>query len=117
MVYVHRMKKMMIGLLALGSLSLSACAPKYTNATAKQVSDMSCQEISEELTTLAKVRSDAESKKGFSKENVLWALFFWPGMVVNEVDNREVITKVDERSAELTKAQSAKGCVAAPATK
>lgn len=47
-----------------------------------------------------------------SKENVLFALFFWPGMVFNEVDNRDVITKVDTRTAELVKAQSAKSCPA-----
>ncbi|MFC4638305.1 hypothetical protein [Deinococcus hohokamensis] len=109
------MKKMMLAGMGVLALTLASCAPKYTNATAKPVSEMGCAEISSELSNLAKIRAEAEGKKGFSKENVLWALFFWPGMVVNEVDNREVIAKVDARSEELTKAQSAKGCTAAPA--
>lgn len=104
------MKKIAVGLLLTAAVSLSACAPKYNSAAAKPVNELSCAEIKDELTKLASIRSDAESKKGVSKENVLWALFFWPGMVVNEVDNREVIEKVDARSAELVKAQSAKGC-------
>ncbi|MDP9766642.1 hypothetical protein [Deinococcus enclensis] len=111
---------MIAGLLLIGSLTLASCAPKYTAATAKPVSDLSCTEIQDELTKLAAIRADAESKKGVSKENVLWALFFWPGAVVNEMDNRDVIAKVDARTEELVKAQSAKQCTttqtAAPAT-
>ncbi|UQN04972.1 hypothetical protein [Deinococcus sp. QL22] len=104
------MKKLTLGLLALTSITLASCAPKYTAATAKPVSDMSCAEIKTEIGQLNSVRAEAEAKKGFSKENVLWAVFFLPGAVVNELDNREVIAKVDARSGELVKANSAKGC-------
>ncbi|WP_119673210.1 hypothetical protein [Deinococcus sp. RM] len=94
----------------MASLTLASCAPKYTSATAKPVSELSCGEIKDEQAKLASIRADAESKKGVSKENVLWALFFWPGAVVNEMDNRDVIAKVDARDAELTKASTAKSC-------
>jgi len=104
------MKKILLGLAIASTVVLSSCAPKYTAATAKPVSDLNCAEIKDEQAKLANIRADAESKKGVSKENVLWALFFWPGAVVNEMDNRDVIAKVDARAAELTKAQSAKGC-------
>lgn len=103
------MKKVLVCLLLTTSV-LTSCAPKYTNATAKPVTELSCTEITDELGKLSKIRTDAESKKGLSKENVLWAVFFWPGAVVNEMDNRDVIEKVDTRTAELVKAQSAKGC-------
>lgn len=106
------MKKLTAGLLILASLTLASCAPKYTAATAKPISDMSCAEIKTEMVQLNSVRTEAESKKGFSKENVLWAVFFLPGAVVNELDNREVIAKVDARSSELVKANSAKSCPA-----
>lgn len=106
------MKKMMLPLTLIAALSLASCAPKYTQATAKPVTDLSCAEIKDELGKLAGIRAEAESKKGVSKENVLFALFFWPGIVVNEVDNRDVITKVDARTADLVKAQSAKSCPA-----
>lgn len=106
------MKKLIAGLLILAPLTLASCAPKYTAATAKPISDMSCAEIKTEMAQLTSVRTEAESKKGFSKENVLWAVFFLPGAVVNEIDNREVIAKVDARSSELVKANSAKSCPA-----
>lgn len=106
------MKKMMLPLTLIAALSLASCAPKYTQATAKPVTDLNCAEIKDELGKLANIRAEAESKKGVSKENVLFALFFWPGIVVNEVDNRDVITKVDTRTADLVKAQSAKSCPA-----
>lgn len=96
----------------MAALTLASCAPKYTQATARPVSDLSCAEIRDELGKLANIRAEAESKKGVSKENVLFALFFWPGIVVNEVDNRDVIAKVDARTADLVKAQSAKSCPA-----
>ncbi|MVN86942.1 hypothetical protein GO986_09205 [Deinococcus sp. HMF7620] len=102
--------KVTLALAATAALALSACAPKYTAATAKPVSDLSCAEMKDEQVKLASIRSEAQSKKGISKENVFWAVFFWPGAVVNELDNREVIEKVDARSAELTKGQSAKNC-------
>lgn len=104
------MKKATLLLLSVASLTLASCAPKYTAATAKPASELSCAEIKDEQAKLASIRADAESKKGVSKENVLWALFFWPGAVVNEMDNRDVIAKVDARDAELVKAASAKGC-------
>ena len=107
------MKKIAAGLLIF-ALAATSCAPKYTNATAKPVAELSCAEITDELGKLANIRKEAESKKGLSKENVLFALFFWPGAVVNEMDNRDVLDKVDARTQELVKAQSAKGC---PATK
>lgn len=96
----------------MAALTLASCAPRYTQATARPVSDLSCAEIRDELGKLANIRAEAESKKGVSKENVLFALFFWPGIVVNEVDNRDVIAKVDARTADLVKAQSAKSCPA-----
>lgn len=109
-VYVICMKLKLIGTLTVAALALASCAPKYTQATARPVSDLSCTEIKDEMVKLASIRAEAESKKGVSKENVLFALFFWPGAVVNEVDNRDVISKVDARTSELVRAQSAKGC-------
>lgn len=107
------MKKIAVGLLIF-ALAATSCAPKYTTATAKPVAELGCAEIADELGKLAKIRTDAESKKGVSKENVLFVLFFWPGAVVNEMDNRDVIAKVDARTEELMKAQTAKNC---PVTK
>ncbi|UBV42677.1 hypothetical protein LAJ19_00050 [Deinococcus taeanensis] len=106
------MKKLTVGLLLLASVTLASCAPKYTAATAKPINEMSCAEIKDELGKLATIRTQAQDKSGVSKENILFVLFFWPGAVVNEMDNRDVIAKVDARSAELVKAQSAKGCPA-----
>lgn len=104
------MKNLVLSLTFIASLSLASCAPKYNAAAQKPVADLDCTEIKTELGQLATLRAEAESKKGVSKENVLFAVFFLPGAVVNELDNRDVIAKVDLRTAELTKAQSAKGC-------
>ncbi|SMB89570.1 hypothetical protein [Deinococcus hopiensis] len=103
------MKK--VGMMAVVALlGLSSCAPKYTTATQKPVSAMSCEEMRQDYRQALDVRAQAEKKKGFSKENVAWAIFFWPGAVINEMDNRDVIEKVDARLTELQKAATAKSC-------
>lgn len=104
------MKK--IALLVAAVLAFTSCAPKYNAATQKPVSDMSCAEMQTEYTKLQSIRGEAESKKGVSKENVAWAILFWPGAVVNELDNRDVIEKIDARTTVLVSGAHAKGCAA-----
>lgn len=103
------MKKIAL-LTAVAALALGSCAPKYNAATQKPVNELSCVQIKDELTKLASIRSEAESKSGVSKENVAWAILFWPGAVLNEMDNRDVIKKVDDRTKELSDGGRAKGC-------
>lgn len=89
---------------------LASCAPKYSAAAQKPISEMSCAEMQAEYTKLQSVRAEAESKSGVSKENVAWAILFWPGAVFNEMDNRDVMTKVDTRMQALKSAAPARGC-------
>ena len=99
-------------LMVVTALAATSCAPKYNASTQKPVATLSCTEIKTEFTQLQGIRAEAESKSGFSKENVGLTLLFWPGAVLNEMDNRDVIEKVDARTAELVKAGTAKGCPA-----
>lgn len=105
------MKRVVLFLILSASVVFSSCAPKYSSATAKPVSTLSCKQMEREQMKLASIRDDASGKAGFSKENVMWALFFLPGMVVNEMDNRDVINKVDRRTEDLTDEQAKKGCI------
>ncbi|MFC3859884.1 hypothetical protein ACFOPQ_03780 [Deinococcus antarcticus] len=66
--------------------------------------------MKDEFVKLQGIRQEAESKKGVSKENVAWAILFWPGAVVNEMDNRDVIEKVDTRLQALSAGARARGC-------
>ena len=101
------MKKLTFILVA---VVLASCAPKYSAATQKPVSELSCAEMKDEFVKLQGIRQEAESKKGVSKENVAWAILFWPGAVVNEMDNRDVIEKVDTRLQALSTGARARGC-------
>ncbi|WP_261664428.1 hypothetical protein [Deinococcus sp. Marseille-Q6407] len=103
------MKKTVFLISAL-ALAITSCAPKYNAATEKPVSALGCTEIKTELTQLQRIRAEAESKSGLSKENVGLTLLFWPAAALNEIDNRDVIQKVDTRTAELVKANAAKSC-------
>lgn len=103
-------------LMAVVALAATSCAPKYNAAAQRPVSELNCTEIKTEFGQLQEIRSQAQSKSGLSKENVSLTLLFWPGAVLNELDNRDVIEKVDTRTAELVRASSAKGCPALTAT-
>lgn len=105
------MKRVTLFAILSAMIILPSCAPKYSSATAKPTSTLSCKEMKREQMKLSRIREDASSKSGVSKENVAWALLFWPGVIVNEMDNRDVIEKVDRRSEDLTRAQVAKGCI------
>ncbi|MCY1702861.1 hypothetical protein [Deinococcus sp. SL84] len=105
------MKKFAL-LMSVVALAATSCAPKYNAATQKPVATLSCTEIKTEFAQLQAIRAEAQSKSGLSKENVGLTLLFWPGAVLNELDNRDVIEKVDARTAELVKANTAKSCPA-----
>lgn len=103
------MKKIVL-LVTVAALAFTSCAPKYNASTQKPVAEMSCVEMKDEYAKLQSLRTEAESKKGVSKENVAFAILFWPGAVVNEMDNRDVIDKVDARTKVLLEGAKAKGC-------
>lgn len=89
---------------------IPSCAPRYSAAEQRPVASLSCTELRDEYAKLLSIRREAESKSGLSGQNVAWAILFWPGAVVNEMDNREVMRKVDERAVEIASWSANKGC-------
>lgn len=102
-------------ILMLASLAVlvASCAPAYNPSAAKLDADLSCAEIRTEIARAQSARNEAQSNKGLSGQNVAWFIFFWPGIIGNEVNNSQVIQKADERIATLNNIYAAKKCDAA----
>ena len=94
------------------ALLLAACAPAYSPTASKPDAELSCSEIRGEIARARDARSQAQSNKGVSAQNVAWFLLFWPGIVGNEYNNSQVIQKADERIAQMNRAYTAKHCTA-----
>lgn len=91
-------------------VTLSACAPRYSPNAQKPDSDLTCAEIRSEIQRAQNAREDAASNRGVSAQNVAWFIFFWPGIVANELTNKEVMDKADERIRTLNQIAVAKKC-------
>ena len=98
-------------------VTLAACAPAYTPTASKPDSELSCLEIKAEIARAQDARTQAQNNKGVSGQNVAWFLFFWPGIIGNELNNSQVIQKADERIGQMNQAYTAKNCAATEAAK
>jgi hypothetical protein len=105
------MKRNLLLAVSLGAV-LASCAPNYSPQGSKPDSDLSCQDIRDELAKGAQTRNEAQGNKGVSGQNVAYALFFFPGIIFNELNNSDVIRKIDERTVTLNRLYAGKGCVA-----
>lgn len=95
--------------LALGALLVS-CAPTVKSYDPFVDSQLTCDELSYEITRTRSLKAEAESNKGLSGQNVAWALLFWPGIFANEINNSDAIRVADERLHHLYGYHQEKGC-------
>jgi PBP1b-binding outer membrane lipoprotein LpoB len=102
------MKKILM--IAAAALFLASCAPKYTATAPKPDADLSCGEITTEITRAKSASDDASKNRGLSAQNVAWAIFFLPGVLANEYTNDQVQQKAAERIATLNNLYTAKKC-------
>lgn len=84
----------------------------HTNVATRKVSDdrLTCQEIIAETSEVTMVLSNIDDKTGFSGRNVAMGVFFWPGIVVNQMNAGDARRAANERLATLADLYSKKGC-------
>lgn len=77
------MKKIVLGLCA-SAVILSACVnPERVPMRQAGDNSLTCAAITSELTHLDTIRAKAAKGTGFSAENVIAFLLFWPAVLVN----------------------------------
>lgn len=102
----------MLMLMLASALAATSCAPRYDAQSAKPDAQLSCDEIRTDISRAQSVKAEAQGNKGISGQNVAWALFFWPGIILNETNNSDVIRRADERIETLNRLAVAKNCPA-----
>lgn len=95
--------------IALGVL-FTSCAPAVQPYDPFVDSQLTCSELTFEITRTKELREEAQSNKGISAQNVAWAIFFWPGIFANEVSNAEAIRAADDRLRHLHRYYEEKNC-------
>lgn len=92
------MNRKFLGVCVVGLVvALAACAPAVQKYDPFVDSNLSCDELSLEISKTRSLRAEAESNKGLSGQNVAWAIFFWPAIFANEANNSDAIRAADER--------------------
>lgn len=102
------MKKIAGTLIA--SLALVGCT--HTQILVKDSADekLSCTEIGSQTAEVKGVLRDIDDKTGFSGRNVAMGIFFWPGIIVNQMNAGDARKAATERLAVLADLAKQKNC-------
>lgn len=94
------------------TLALALVGCTHTKVASHQVEDkgLSCGEIKRQIRQIEDLKRDIDSKRGFSGRNVGMALFFWPGILVNELNGNEATKMAEERHRVLVELYEKKNC-------
>lgn len=94
---------MKILLMMVASIVLTACVSNKTIQTV-QLGDenKSCPELKSELQTLGVKFEEAKDDSGVTGKNVALAIFFWPGIIVNESQAGKNQESIDRRVTHLS---------------
>lgn len=99
------------------TLSILALAALVTGCTHQKVDvdqmgdkDLSCGQIEQQIADLDGMQGDLDGKTGLSGRNVGMALFFWPGIIVNEMNADDAEQRISRRKSKLVSSYETKGC-------
>tara|TARA_B110000211_G_C13802180_1_gene431046 strand:+ start:152 stop:469 length:318 start_codon:yes stop_codon:yes gene_type:complete len=93
-----------------GALTLGACS--HQNVVPVQPTDnrLSCTDIAAELAEVRGVLRNIDDKTGMSGRNIAMGVFFWPGIVVNQMNAGDAREAANSRLAVLSTLKSKKNC-------
>lgn len=102
-------KKAVCVVLAVCSLAMTGCHKRVENVSAFE-QEMNCAQLRDEIRKAEDVRSEIKSNRGISGRNVLGLLFFWPGIVINEVTGESAEKEANSRISALKDIYGTKQC-------
>lgn len=99
-------------LLIVGALAISysGCSHKNVEVVKSTDNKISCSEILDETAEVRAVKASIDEKTGFSGRNVAMGLFFWPGIVVNQMNAGDAREVADKRLLRLSELAEKKEC-------
>lgn len=90
----------------------TAAGCTHTNVAVRDGGDkrLSCSEIAAQTAEVRMILRDIDDKTGFSGRNVAMGLFFWPGIVVNQMNAGDARKAANERLTVLSGLAIEKKC-------
>ena len=84
----------------------------HTQVLVKDSADdrLTCTEIAAQTTEVKTILRDIDEKTGFSGRNVAMGLFFWPGIIVNQMNAGDARKASTERLGVLADLSKQKNC-------
>ena len=104
------MKKLTLLTLVVGASILGGCTHPTTQVVQSGDNRMSCTDIAAEMAEVRGVLRDVDDKTGLSGRNVAMGIFFWPGIVVNQMNAGDARDAANARLQELSRLKSDKKC-------
>jgi len=107
---IHKMKNILI-ILSLFIICVSCASPTVVNVIGPNDSELSCKELSSEITIANQYADEAQkAKKMNNPHNIGAALFFLPGMGVTMKNVEEASIAAKDRALHLNKIKQKKNC-------
>jgi len=102
------MKKLVMAVVVIGVLA--GCT--HTQVAVRDTTDdrLTCTEIASQAAEVRMVLRDIDDKTGMSGRNIAMGVFFWPGIIVNQMNAGDARKAATERMAVLTDLSSKKKC-------
>lgn len=97
-------------------LTLTACHPRVAPVSMMD-KELSCSALHAEIKEVEDIKAKIEANRGFSGRNVALALFFWPGIVINEVTGSTAESEANSRLVALKNLYFENNCSAKLAEK
>lgn len=79
---------------------LTGCHPKVAPPSAMD-EKLSCKQLESEIRDVEQVKAQIEEKRGFSGRNVASAIFFWPGIIINEWTGSDAESAANQKLSSL----------------
>jgi len=102
-------KNLIVSIIGVGLLA--GCTHKQVKVHTLHDNKLSCNEIVLEYAKTEMVLDDIDDKTGFSGRNVGMGLFFWPGIIVNQMNAGDAREAAKARIEVLSKLSNEKECM------
>ena len=102
----------MLKIASLFSLAIMVTGCTHTQMVVRDSTDqaLTCTSIAAQTAEVKGVLRDIEDKTGMSGRNIAMGIFFWPGIIVNQMNAGDARKAAGDRLAVLADLAKAKNC-------
>ena len=88
----------------------AGCSHPSVEVSQRGDGNLSCMDIAAETAEIRGILRDIDDKTGLSGRNVAMGIFFWPGIVVNQMNAGDAREAANARLAVLAQLKSENNC-------